>query len=123
MLGAAHATANPLTAHHDVPHGQAVGVMLPAVIRLNGTRHASMYAELLAELHQAPDVATAPERLAAMVESLARRANLATSLTQLQIPAADVETLAADAMKQWTGTFNPVPLDLEKVRSLYRATF
>lgn len=123
MLGAAHATANPLTAHHDVPHGQAVGVMLPAVIRLNGTRYASMYAELLAELHQAPDVATAPERLATMVESLARRANLATSLTQLQIPAADVETLAADAMKQWTGTFNPVPLDLEKVRSLYRATF
>src|SRR5256714_6007331 len=35
MLGAAHAAANPLTAHFGVVHGQAVGVMLPAVIRFN----------------------------------------------------------------------------------------
>ncbi|HXG47228.1 MAG TPA: iron-containing alcohol dehydrogenase, partial [Methylomirabilota bacterium] len=33
MLGAAHAAANPLTAHHGVIHGQAVGLMLPHVIR------------------------------------------------------------------------------------------
>ena len=46
MLGAAHATANPLTAHHDITHGQAVGIMLPAVILYerqnnmpNGTRN------------------------------------------------------------------------------------
>src|SRR5688500_19112023 len=35
MLGAAHAAANPLTAHFNVVHGQAVGLMLPAVIRFN----------------------------------------------------------------------------------------
>ncbi|MEM7386344.1 MAG: iron-containing alcohol dehydrogenase [Verrucomicrobiota bacterium] len=35
MLGAAHSAANPLTAHFDIIHGQAVGVMLPAVIRVN----------------------------------------------------------------------------------------
>ena len=29
MLGAAHALANPLTAEFGIPHGQAVGVMLP----------------------------------------------------------------------------------------------
>jgi alcohol dehydrogenase len=34
MLGAAHAAANPLTAHYDIVHGQAVGMMLPHVVRL-----------------------------------------------------------------------------------------
>src|SRR3954469_15562483 len=31
MLGAAHSAANPLTAHHGIPHGQAVGMTLPAI--------------------------------------------------------------------------------------------
>src|SRR5881296_2528048 len=35
MLGAAHAAANPLTAHYNIVHGQAVGMMLPAVMRFN----------------------------------------------------------------------------------------
>ncbi len=48
MLGAAHALANPLTAVYNVVHGQAVGVMLPHVIRFNGATHPEWYAELLA---------------------------------------------------------------------------
>ena len=35
MLGAAHSAANPLTAHYGIVHGQAVGLMLPAVIAFN----------------------------------------------------------------------------------------
>ena len=35
MLGAAHSAANPLTAHYGIAHGQAVGLMLPAVIAFN----------------------------------------------------------------------------------------
>ena len=35
MLGAAHAAANPLTAHLDIAHGHAVGLMLPHVVRFN----------------------------------------------------------------------------------------
>jgi alcohol dehydrogenase len=35
MLGAAHSAANPLTAKFGVVHGEAVGVMLPHVIRFN----------------------------------------------------------------------------------------
>jgi len=36
MLGATHACANPLTAHYDTPHGLAIAVMLPPVVRWNG---------------------------------------------------------------------------------------
>jgi len=35
MLGVAHSCANPLTAKFNVVHGEAVGVMLPHVIRFN----------------------------------------------------------------------------------------
>ena len=35
MLGAAHALANPLSAHFDVIHGMAIAVMLPHVVRFN----------------------------------------------------------------------------------------
>src|SRR5437762_6636264 len=33
MLGAAHAAANPLTAHYGIVHGQAVGLMLSSVVQ------------------------------------------------------------------------------------------
>src|SRR5215475_10396506 len=48
MLGAAHAAANPLTAHCGIVHGQAVGLMLPAVLRFNAEDPAvrTIYAEL-----------------------------------------------------------------------------
>ena len=35
MLGATHACANPLTAHHGTTHGIAIAVMLPHVVRWN----------------------------------------------------------------------------------------
>jgi len=48
MLGAAHAAANPLTAHFGTVHGRAVGLMLPHVIRFNAGDAAAgkVYAEL-----------------------------------------------------------------------------
>ncbi len=120
MLGAAHATANPLTARHDVTHGQAVGLMLPAVIRMNGSQYANWYAELLAEIE--PDVshADAPNRLAEIIESFLMTAGLARSLDELNIPLDNISELTDDALRQWTGTFNPIPLDHDRVRSLYR---
>lgn len=120
MLGAAHATANPLTARYDIVHGQAVGVMLPPVIRMNGRQHPEWYAELLAEIEPVHDASTAPDRLAARVVECLRYASLATNLDELQIPAEVFPTLAADAAEQWTGTFNPVPLTQPLIHELYR---
>jgi alcohol dehydrogenase len=121
MLGAAHATANPLTARYDITHGQAVGLMLPSVIRMNGAQHADWYAELLREVD--PTVATeeAPDRLAEMVRGWLREAGLATSLDELSIPDDGIDTIVQDALQQWTGTFNPVPLDADRTRQLYRS--
>ncbi len=120
MLGAAHATANPLTARHKITHGQAVGMMLPAVIRFNGRHHAAWYADLMHELDPTVRVQDAPEQLASFVESCLKLAGLATRFDELQIPSDHIAELATDALKQWTGDHNPVKLDVETVTSLYR---
>ena len=121
MLGAAHATANPLTAHHGITHGQAVGLMLPAVVRMNGVEHAPWYAELVREVEPGVHTEDAPERLATMVTQWLKEANLATSLTELSIPQEGIEQFTEDALKQWTGTFNPIPLDGQRVKALYQS--
>lgn len=122
MLGAAHATANPLTARHDITHGQAVGMMLPAVIRMNGTVHADWYAELMREVDPTVSEQEAPDRLAEMVVGWLREADLKISLDELSIPTEGIDTYVQDALKQWTGTFNPVPLDAQRARDLYLST-
>ncbi|MFG0255837.1 MAG: iron-containing alcohol dehydrogenase [Rhodopirellula sp. JB053] len=124
MLGAAHATANPLTARHNIVHGQAVGLMLPAVIRFNGTQHADWYRELLREID--PETASklrtqdAPDHLADVVQEWVQSAGLATSLDELSIPSSDIGLFVEDALQQWTGTFNPIALDEDTTRALYR---
>ena len=46
MLGAAHAAANPLTARCRIPHGEAVALMLPHVVRFNAEAAAEHYEHL-----------------------------------------------------------------------------
>src|SRR4051794_40212604 len=79
MLGAAHSAANPLTAHHGVVHGQAVGMVLPAIIRFNAATEEARaaYLDLAAAigLHSV-------EALAERVEELLQLANLRTPLQQ-----------------------------------------
>lgn len=121
MLGAAHATANPLTARYNITHGQAVGLMLPAVIRMNGEVHGEWYAELLREIEPHVDAREAPERLAELVTGWVHTAGLATSLSALSIPHDQIDQFVQDALQQWTGTFNPIPLDAARTRQLYRS--
>jgi alcohol dehydrogenase len=120
MLGAAHAAANPLTAQFGVTHGQAVGVMLPHIIRFNGQHCDAWYAELLRDIQ--PELGPLPPgeaslRLADVVTGWVKQAGLHTKIEPLGIASANIVDLAIDAMKQWTGTFNPISvtqLDFEK---------
>jgi len=127
MLGAAHALANPLTATHGVVHGQAVGLMLPHVVRYNAATCADRYAELAADLDASTAAAhTSPaERIAAWIADwitgLVAQAGLATSLSGLRIAAPDIPTLARAAATQWTGGFNPRTVGVDDLASLYEA--
>jgi alcohol dehydrogenase len=122
MLGATHACANPLTAHHGTAHGAAIAVMLPHVVRWNGDHVGDRYAELLRAAGR--DAGDAPaERLATRLDALARTGGLPTTLRDLGVPRDGLATLAADAATQWTGTFNPRPFDAAAALALYERAY
>ncbi|MCA9270514.1 MAG: iron-containing alcohol dehydrogenase [Planctomycetales bacterium] len=126
MLGAAHALANPLTAHYGVIHGQAIGVMLPHVIRFNGQTVGDLYVDLLettAHCPGCPAPSGGPEALADFVAQLATQAGLPSRLGELGVAKDKLPELAADAARQWTGTFNPRPVAAEELHSLYLSAF
>lgn len=121
MLGAAHALANPLTAAHHVVHGQAVGVMLPHVVRFNGPVCGAAYANLLADVGIAATASDAGGTLADWLTGLLAAARLKTSLHGCGIETPDVPALAAAAALQWTSGFNPRPVTATDLASLYEA--
>ncbi len=121
MLGAAHALANPLTATHGVVHGQAVGAMLPHVVRFNGPACGDRYAELLADVGIQAAPATAGDRLAEWLADLLARSGLKSSLAALGAGPFDVAALAAAAATQWTAGFNPRPVTPTDLADIYGA--
>lgn len=124
MLGATHALANPLTAHYGIVHGQAIALMLPHVIRFNGQEYGAWYSELLDATegaNGAPPASAGPEGLAELVRSFAQRAGLATRLSDVGVEPSKLPQLAADAAKQWTGTFNPRQVTQTELLRLYEA--
>ncbi len=126
MLGATHALANPLTAKYGIVHGEAVGLMLPHVIRFNGEKHGDWYRELLeasCDDNGMPRASSGPGGLADFVTSLVEKAGLATRLPERNVEEAKLSELAAAAATQWTGTFNPREVGESELLGLYRQAF
>lgn len=134
MLGAAHALANPLTAMLGVAHGQAVGLMMPHVIRFNSAVVEKRYAELASLLPHDKSRTTqkASDRVADVFKGWMQEAELATSLERLpqwpsQSKANSEDTqlllgqLADSASKQWTAAFNPRPASQPEMLQIYQA--
>jgi alcohol dehydrogenase len=124
MLGAAHALANPLSAHFDVTHGVAIGLVLPHVLRYNAPAVGLLYADFARDIGVSNrDDPQAAEKLARFVESLVAEAGLPGDLAAAGVDPALVPELAAEAATQWTGTFNPRPVDRAAFEELYRCAF
>jgi alcohol dehydrogenase len=122
MLGAAHACANPLTARYNMTHGLALAILLPHVVRWNATVASERYGALAGSSRGSHDQ-QAPETLARRLEDMARAAGLAMRLSDADIDESALPHLAAQAAEQWTGTFNPRPLDAGGALEIYRAAF
>jgi len=104
MLGAGHAMANPLTANFGVVHGRAVMAMLPEVMRWNAKVVGGVYEELKPGLIE-------------WVEEMRELAEL----EPVVVPDEVIPQLALEASKQWTGQFNPRPLEVADFERVYRA--
>ena len=117
MLGAAHACANPLTARCGMTHGVAIALLLPHVIRYNSSAVGDLYTQLCSAAQLKSD------DLAAEIDKLKTIANLPHHLRDCQIDAEDLPQMAREAAGQWTGTFNPRPLDEADFLQLYEAAY
>jgi alcohol dehydrogenase len=110
-LGAAHALAYPLTGHLKIPHGVAIAAVLAAVVEFNqevaGARYADLYAGDLAQ----------------RLRVLAAEAGLPATLREAGVPQEALPRLAEDAANQWTGKFNPRPLDAAAALELYQRAY
>jgi alcohol dehydrogenase len=126
MLGAAHALANPLTAAYGVTHGDAVALMLPHVVRHNGSAVEEQYQDLVLATafdRNTPDQRAGSAGLAHFLAEAAAKAGLATRLRDQGVPRERLPELATDAAKQWTGTFNPVEMREADFLKLYEQAF
>jgi alcohol dehydrogenase len=126
MLGAAHAAANPLTAHFDIAHGHAVGLMLAHVMRFNaGDAIArAVYAELAVNggiAVNGDDTSRAVAKLIERLEELLNLARLPRSLATCGVKPAAILTLADEAAQQWTAGFNPRPVAKSDFVNLFEA--
>jgi len=111
MLGAAHSCANPLTAKFNVVHGEAVGVMLPHIVRFNS---------------QLPEIAAVYESyfngdLADRISELLWEAKMPQKISEYGVKEEHLQDLAAMAAKQWTAQFNPRVPNVADFVALYRA--
>jgi alcohol dehydrogenase len=120
MLGAAHSAANPLTAHFGVVHGQAVGLMLPAVIAFNARD--PLAHERYMELSAAADLGPIEEFIAEL-EVLLDVAKMREGLAAYNIDRSKFSVLAKEAAQQWTATFNPRSITAEDFEQLYEEVF
>lgn len=126
MLGATHALANPLTATYGIVHGQAIGMMLPHVIRFNGEQFSAWYQDLLESTsgdNGIPESHTGAEGLADYVSMLVELAGLPGRLSECNVEREKLPELAAAAAQQWTGNFNPREVGQSELLSLYERAF
>ena len=128
MLGAAHSAANPLTAHYNIVHGHAVGIMLPLVVRFNAQDPVALqaYAELASTLELArvsDGLNSALEALLSRLESLLNLAGVPRSLADCGVESSKIKQLAEEASRQWTATFNPRAITVADFITLYEAAF
>ena len=128
MLGAVHSAANPLTAHYGIVHGQAVGMMLPFVVRFNSKDPHTLqnYVDLAASVGLARRSDEPAESLDAMLARLCEllaAAEMPDSLKDCGVAHDALPKLAEEAARQWTANFNPVKINAADFLALYEAAF
>ncbi len=119
-VAAVHALAYPLGGHYHIPHGLSNSLVLPAVLRFNMPQAEPLYAEL-AEIVVGKASA---EALVTELEAIVSDTGLPATLSQAEVPEADLPMLADDAMlQQRLLVNNPREVAREDALEIYRAAF
>ena len=108
-----------MTAHFDIAHGIAVGLMLPHVIKFNAETVNGFYHELA----ETTGLKSGAESLAARITELFEMNHLPVRLRDCHISETEIPELAQEAAQQWTGKFNPRPVGEKELLELYEKAF
>jgi alcohol dehydrogenase class IV len=122
-VGGVHALAYPVGARFHVPHGLSNSLMLGPVLRFNMSEAEALYAELAEVVY--PAASGSSFRRATMLieylQNLPVELGIAARLSDVGISEQDVDSLAADAMKQTRLLINnPREISLADATALYK---
>ena len=109
---ACHSISYPLTLHYGIPHGTAVSMLLPPVLRLNAPALNSPE-PLLSALG-----VSGAEELDGKVERFLRRSGQPASLREWGVRAEDLPHMAQLGMTRGRADNNPVPIDPVTILSI-----
>jgi alcohol dehydrogenase len=110
-LGAAHACAYALTGSLGIPHGVAIALVLDHVVEWSAPAAEARYQELFAG------------DLASRLRTLAEAAGLPATLRDAGVKEEALPRLAEEAAGQWTGKFNPRPLDAAGALEIFQRAY
>ena len=122
-LGIAHSLAHPCGARFDVPHGVAIAIALPATIEYNaaaGEDVEARYRDVAAALGLDAGAGEAGPALAEHVRGLTRSLGLPSRLSEVGVPEAAIDELAAAAIGDACTLVNPREPTEADLAALYR---
>jgi alcohol dehydrogenase len=124
FLGLAHAIGSALSGHCHVPHGIAIGLLLPHVVAFNAPARPDKAAQLarLLEVEANPREKRGEEASAAVARMVAD-IGLPTRLRDVGVPEEKLPAIAKDAFKSGMMTCNPRQPTEQEVRELLRRAF
>jgi alcohol dehydrogenase class IV len=122
-LGVCHSLAHPLGAEHNLHHGLANAVCLPAVLDFNRAAVPERIAEVARALGARGDhFETLASECSARVRALRQNVGLAENLSALGISEAQLPRLAKLAFEDACHSMNPRPCTEDYMLALYRAS-
>ena len=123
-LGACHSLAHPLSAEHDLHHGLANALCLPAVLDFNRSavpERIGAIAKILGA--RGDDTETLAFECSGAVRALRKKIGLPDGLGAVEVPEDSLPRLANLAYDDVCHTLNPRECTAEDLLSLYRASF
>jgi alcohol dehydrogenase class IV len=104
---------------YGVPHGTALALLLPEVVRWNSRVVADRYAELAAIRGEA----RRPETLVARLEDLVSATGFPERLAAAGVVESELPALAVEASADRVGAFNPRKFDVAGALEIYAAAY
>jgi alcohol dehydrogenase class IV len=122
-LGVCHSLAHPLGARHNLHHGLANALCLPAVLDFNRSAVPTRIAAVARALGvRAGDDETLAFECAGAVRALRQKVQLPDGLSAVGVQDADVEPLSRLAFEDGCHASNPRACTVEDLAQLYRAS-